>query len=55
MVRNIRRTNGAEEDRIEAFQLLQTIFGHHPPRAAIVIATPIEILEAQRKAAILFS
>ena len=55
MVRNIRRTDSAEENRIKAFQLLQAIFRHHPASAAIVIATPIEILEAQRKAAILVS
>ena len=55
MVRNIRCTDRAEENRIKAFQLLQAIFGHHPPGAAIVTATPIEILEAQREAAILFS
>ena len=55
MIRNIRCTNGAEENRIKSFYLLQTICGHHAPGAAIVIAAPIEILEAQREAAILFS
>ena len=55
MVRNIRRTNGAEENCIKALQLLQAIGGHHAPGAAIVIAAPIEILEIQRKAASLFS
>ena len=55
MVRDVRRTHGAEQNSIELSELLGAIRRHHNPVLLVVIGSPIKILEVQLEAAVAFS
>src|SRR3954447_1921528 len=52
MVRHIGRPNGAEIDRVVGPQFRQPVRRHHDPVLFVVVGPPIEMIEAEREAAV---
>src|SRR5215472_4983124 len=52
IIGDVRRTDGAEQDGVELAELLGAVGRHHHAMLAVIVRTPVEVVEAQSEAAI---
>src|SRR5215467_7062753 len=52
MIGDVRRTDGAEQDGVELAELLGAVGRHHHAIFAVIVRTPVEVLEVQGEPAI---